>query len=73
MRESAKWKKSTKNLHNYFSNSTVRKKRRNDKTMTNEHRSHPTQSGGGPHQIIPHLKNLRKQKRSKGKNTRVAG
>lgn len=28
-----------------------------------------TQSGGGPHQIIPHLKNLRKQKRAKGKNT----
>lgn len=30
--------------------------------------AHPTQSGGGPHQIIPHLKNLRKQKRGTGKN-----
>lgn len=33
----------------------------------------PTQSGGGPHQIIPHLKNLRKQKLAKGKNIPVAG
>lgn len=65
-------KKRTKKSYNYFRDLLLER----NAEMTRRWEmsiEHPTQTGGGPHQIIPHLKNPRKQKRGEKKEKKQSG